>query len=353
MTEMSTHDPAAGVAARRLPRAELLRLHELMVEGRGLEERLIRMQRQGEGYFWIGGPGEEAFNASLGLLVKKGRGLDHDFLHLHYRSSATLLAMGAPSIDALRQMANRTTDPYSRGRNFVGHFSKREWNVIPVTSPIEVQYAIAIGTGLAQRRSGCTGLTVVQGGDAGSAEGEFASCLIWASRPGAELPMLIVVANNAYGISTPAHTQHGEKRIVDRGIAFGIRAFTCDGNDAEDSYLTLREALDYVRSERRPAILECHLSRLYGHSSSSGSNRVPDEVDCLDVIEERLAARGWRSREESKALFAEHEARMQEAHKQVLTEPRPTGEQIWEHVFADRNVVAEDLAAPGPAAEDR
>ena len=62
-----------------------------MVTARVLEERLIRMQRQGEGYFWIGGPGEEAFNTALGLLVKKGQGLDHDYLHLHYRSSATVL----------------------------------------------------------------------------------------------------------------------------------------------------------------------------------------------------------------------------------------------------------------------
>jgi 2-oxoisovalerate dehydrogenase E1 component alpha subunit len=53
-------------------------MHDLMIEGRALEERLIRMQRGGEGYFWIGGPGEEAFNTALGLLVNKGEGLDHD-----------------------------------------------------------------------------------------------------------------------------------------------------------------------------------------------------------------------------------------------------------------------------------
>jgi 2-oxoisovalerate dehydrogenase E1 component alpha subunit len=104
------------------------------------------MQRQGDGYFWIGGPGEEAFNTALGLLVNKGRGLNHDFLHLHYRSSATLVAMGADPIDTLRLMANTATDPYTRGRNFAGHYSVRKWNVCPVSSPIEVQYSIAIGT---------------------------------------------------------------------------------------------------------------------------------------------------------------------------------------------------------------
>src|SRR3954453_22692368 len=96
----------------------LLRIHELMLRGRVLEERLITMYRQGDGYFWIGGPGEEAFNVPLGLLVDKGLGVDHDYLHLHYRSSGTLLAMGADPVDSLRQMKNVATDPYSKGRNF-------------------------------------------------------------------------------------------------------------------------------------------------------------------------------------------------------------------------------------------
>lgn len=338
---MSTDTPAPSPreVAPRLPKGQLLRLHELMLEGRVLEERLIRMQRQGEGYFWIGGPGEEAFNTCLGLLVKKGQGLDHDYMHLHYRSSATMLALGAPSIDALRQMHNVKTDPYSEGRNFVGHFSKREWNVVPITSPIEVQYSVAIGTGLAQKRHGGTGLTIVQGGDAGSAEGDFATCLVWASRPGNELPMLIIVTNNEWGISTPAESQHGEENVSDRGKPFGMRTAVCDGNDVEASWFAIREAMDYVRTERRPFVLEARLSRLYGHSSSSGSNYVSTEIDCLTQLEQTLEARGWRSQEECLALREELEAKMQAWYKQVLTEPKPDAEDIWKYVFADKNLV--------------
>jgi len=80
-------------------------------------------EQVGQGYFWIGGPGEEAFNVCLGLQVKKGRGPAYDYLHLHYRNSATLVAMGMPLIDGVRQMAMTRTDPHSMGRNF------------PVTSP--------------------------------------------------------------------------------------------------------------------------------------------------------------------------------------------------------------------------
>lgn len=345
MTDMSTDVSPSRPPGRpasdqpRMLRDQLVHIHDVMLEGRVLEERLIRMQRQGDGYFWIGGPGEEAFNACLGLLVNKGSGLDHDYLHLHYRSSATLLAMGAPSIDALRQMHSTATDPYSEGRNFVGHFSKREWNVAPISSPIEVQYAIAIGTGIAQKRHGGRGITIVQGGDAGTAEGDFASCLIWASRPGNELPMLIIVTNNQWGISTAASTQHGEKHIADRGKAYGIRTGVCDGNDPEKASFALQEAMEYVRTERRPFLLEAMVSRLYGHSSSSGSNYVTEEVDCVVELEKKLDRRGWRSLEESRRLREELEAKMQAWYKQVLSEPHPEGQDIWKYVFADKNYV--------------
>ncbi|MCA9618429.1 MAG: thiamine pyrophosphate-dependent dehydrogenase E1 component subunit alpha [Myxococcales bacterium] len=317
-------------------------MHELMLTSRLLEERLIRMQRQGDGYFWIGGPGEEAFNVALGLLVKKGRGLDHDFLHLHYRSSPTLIAMGADPVDSLRLMANTASDPYTQGRNFAGHYSVRAWNVCPISSPIEVQYSIAIGTAMAQRRHGGDGITIVQGGDAGSAEGDFATCLVWSSRPGQELPILIIVANNSWGISTAAETQHGDDPIAGRGAAFGMRTMVIDGNDPIAAYLGLSEAMSYVRKERKPLVLEARLSRLHGHSSSSGANRVTDEPDCLADFEAQLDAWGLRDRETSEAMRAAEEKRLLEATREVLQEPKPAPEQAFDYVFATRNIVAED-----------
>ena len=317
----------------------LLRMHELMLKGRLLEERLIRMQKQGDGYFWIGGPGEEAFNTALGLLVHKGEGVDYDYLHLHYRSSATMLAMGADPLDALRQMKNTATDPYSGGRNFAGHYSIRKWNVVPVSSPIEVQYSMAPGTALAQKRRGGRGITIVQGGDAGTAEGDFATCLIWASRPGNEVPCLMLVTNNTYGISTPAATQHGEQHVADRGKAFGLRTKVIDGNDAETAYRELAEAMEYVRTERRPFLLEARVSRLYGHSSSSGANFVKEEADCLRALEDKLEARGLRSRAEMEAMRASITEELLAGARRVAEEPQPNGDTIWDHVWADRDVV--------------
>src|SRR3569623_373552 len=337
---MSTSVPASSrtvavppAAPGRMPAELCLHIYDLMLRARLIEERLITIYKQGDGYFWIGGPGEETFNVPLGLLVDKGMGVDHDYLHLHYRSTATLLAMGADPVDSLRQMKNTITDPYSRGRNFAGHFSVRKWNVVPVTSPIEVQFSIAIGTARAQRRA--KGISIVQGGDAGTAEGDFATARVWSSRKGCELPLLMIVTNNRYGISTPYAGQHGYDQISERGKAFGMQTAVVDGNDPEASYAALQKAIEYVRTEKKPYLLEAMVSRLRGHSSASGANLVKEELDCLEVWEQQLEARGLMTRAAMNALREQITNELAEASKRVRGEPAPEPEQIWEHVFAD------------------
>lgn len=317
----------------KLPSELLIRIHDLAVKARVLEERLIRMYKQSEGYFWIGGPGEEAFNVPLGLQVDKGEGPDHDYLHLHYRSDAVLLAMGAEPMDFIRQMKNTAMDPFSGGRNFGNHPSRRKWNVVPVTSTIETQYQPAIGTGIAQKRHGGRGITIVTGGDAGTAEGDFASCMVWASRPENELPILIIVTNNSWGISTPASTQHGEKRISDRGKAFGMPTRTINGNDVEESYFAIKDAMSYVREQRKPYLLEAMVSRLYGHSSASGANFVEGEEDPIVTFESKLEAAGIMSRAQMDQLRDKYSAEMLELVKKVRKEQMPDPSTIYDYVY--------------------
>src|SRR5207247_1767711 len=182
----------AGVATGEefLPAERCRQLHRIMLQARAMEERMIKMSKSGEGFFWIGGPGEEAFNAALGLHVKKGQGPDYDYLHLHYRNSATLVAMGMPLIDGIRQMGMTITDPHSAGRN-----------------------------------------------------------------PGA-----------------PA-------RVV-------------DGNDPVASWFAGQRAMKHCRTGRRPFMLEAMVSRLHGHSSSSGAARVTTETDCIALFEKRMIEAG-------------------------------------------------------------
>jgi 2-oxoisovalerate dehydrogenase E1 component alpha subunit len=295
---------------------------------------LIRMMRTGHGYFWIGGPGEEGFNVPLGLLLKKGHGPDYDYLHLHYRSSAIVLTMGAAPIDILRQMRSTVTDPYSKGRNFVNHFAIKRWNIVPVTPAIETQYVVAPGTAHVQRRHGGSGLSIVNGGDAGSAEGDFWSCMNWSTRPGHELPVLILLAQNKWGISTPATQTQNTLNLNERANGFGIRNQCVDGNDPIASYHAIREAMQYIREERKPYVLQANVSRLYGHSSSSGASRY-DEPDCLQLYEQRLVRDGLMTEAEQKAVWDRWQAHLGDALKQVVTEPMPGKDDVLTHVFYD------------------
>ena len=313
----------------------LLKIHELMVRARLLEERLIKMSKGGDGFFWIGGPGEEAFNVPLGLQIKKGHGVNHDFLHLHYRSSAIVQALGGKPIDAIRQMRSVAADPYSKGRNFVNHYAIPEWNLVPISPTIETQYATAIGTGIAQARAKTDAITVVNGGDAGTAEGDFHSCLVWSNRPVLPLPILIIVVNNGWGISTKEETQHGEKKISDWAMAFpGMPSRTINGNDVAESWTALAEAFAYVRKNRKPYLLEAKCSRLYGHSSSSGANRIP-EADCIETLEKSMIASGLTKAAALKKVWENEAIALDAAHQQVKKEPFPVEASVWEDVFAD------------------
>lgn len=311
------------------------KIHDLMVKARVLEERLIKIYKSGEGFFWIGGPGQEAFDIPLGLQVKKGQGPDNDWLHLHYRSTPILVAMGLEMIDGIRMMKNLETDSSSHGRNFCNHYAYPQWNVAPITSPIEVQYSMALGTAQAQKRHGGTGITIVTGGDAGTAEGDFASCLIWASRPGSELPILILVEDNKWGISTPSKGQHGETNIADRAKAFNIKSAIVDGNDLEASWEAIDVAMNYVRKTRKPYFLQAHVSRLYGHSSASGANRYENEIDCIEEFEKNLLKNKTMSKQEISDVWEKYQAESLRELEKARKEPNPTPESIWEYVYAN------------------
>src|SRR5690606_21978168 len=290
-----------------------------------------RIYKMGEAFFWIGGPGEEAFGVPLGLLAKKGQGIDYDWFHLHYRASPTLIAMGMEMIEGIRLIMNKATDTSTGGRNFSGHYCYPKWNIAPITSPIEVQYSQAMGTAWVQKRNKTKSITIVSGGDAGTAEGDFASSLIWSSRPGRELPMLITVQNNKWGISTDYESQHGEEFIADRGKAFGIRSSTIYGNDVEESYIRLKEEMDYVRKERRPALVEIFVSRLYGHSSASGANFISNEEDPLKLLEKKLLKAGAITEDKIKKIYYDYDEQSKRDLEIVRKEAAPLPESIWDH----------------------
>jgi 2-oxoisovalerate dehydrogenase E1 component alpha subunit len=335
--------PGLGNKDEFLPATRCLEIHRLMVRARVMEERMIKMSKSGEGYFWIGGPGEEAFNVCLGLQIKKGEGPAYDFLHLHYRNSAALIAMGMPVLDSARQMAMARTDTHSMGRNFASHFAKKEWNILPVSSVIAIQWVKAPGTAIVQKRHGGDGVTIVIGGDAGTAEGDFSSCLIWSTRPENELPVLMIVMNNGWGISTTHCSQHACVSFIDRARPFGIPGEVIDGNDPIPSWFAVQRALHHCRTTRRPYILEARVSRLFGHSSSSGAPRSTD-ADCLALFEERLVHARLIDRGVIETIYAEEQAEVDAAVAQAVREPKPQPSDVETHTYAPSSV---DQVYPG------
>ena len=335
--------PGLESAEGFLSASRCLQIHRIMVRSRVMEERMIKMSKSGEGYFWIGGPGEEAFNTCLGLQVKKGQGAAYDYLHLHYRNSATMVAMGMELIDGIRQMGMTATDPFSVGRNFPSHFSRKAWNVVPVSSVIEVQFAMAPGTALVQKRHGDDGVTIVVGGEAGTAEGDFATCMVWSSRPGNELPVLMITMNNGWGISTAHCTQHACKHTIERGQPFGIPGEIVDGNDPVASWFAIERAMNHCRAERKPFMLEAMVSRMNGHSSSSGAPRSSD-ADCIALFEDRLLSAHLLDQAALDQVHEEAKAEADAAVAQAMQEPKPQPEDVEKFTYAPSAV---DAVYPG------
>ena len=332
-----------GSADQFLPGPRCLEIHRHMVRARTMEERMVKMSKSGEAYFYLGGPGEEAFNVALGLQIKKGQGPDFDYIHFHYRNSATMIAMGMPPIDCLRQMAMTATDPFSFGRNFTMHFCSKEWNIPPVVSAVGMQWSKAPGTAHVQKRHGGDGITIAIGGDGGTQEGDFQTCLIWTTRPGRELPVLMIVTNNRWAISTSEQNVHAEKHISDRGQAFGIPGESIDGNDPLASWFAVRKGMEYCRTQRRPYIIEAMVSRLYGHSSSSGSPRS-DDADCLPLFEQRLLDAGLIDKVQIEQVHAQAQDEIERAVELVMKEPRPRPEDVEKFIYAPSRV---DAVYPG------
>jgi len=274
-----------------------------MVRARVMEEQLIQLWRKGQGFFWTGGPGEENLNISLSRLLKKGEGLDFDFFHPHYRSGTVGLGMGLPMISFIRQMKALKSDPFTGGKNFVSHLAVKNWNIIPTSSPVATQCILALGTAKAQTRAAQKSLSVCVIGDGSSASPDFASSMIWSSRPDNNLPLLSIITNNDIGISTATKTQ--VRVISKRAEAFKIKHSIVDGLILGKTWSALFQAFEYVRQEQKPYVLEIKVPRLFGHSSSSGANRetslacpienlkkeIPFQLDFDNLLQEyRLAA---------------------------------------------------------------
>jgi 2-oxoisovalerate dehydrogenase E1 component alpha subunit len=146
----------------------------------------------------------------------------------------------------------------------------------------------------------------------------------------------MIVNNNGFGISTKWDGQHGEKQVSDRGKAFGIRTKTINGLDLFEVWEELSAAMDYVRTERKPFLLEVMVSRMNGHSSASGANRN-SEADPIVLFEEKLLKQKVLSKDEIAKVWERAHAEANESLLKVRQEPFPEPSSIYDHVWAEEN----------------
>jgi 2-oxoisovalerate dehydrogenase E1 component alpha subunit len=143
------------------------------------------------------------------------------------------------------------------------------------------------------------------------------------------------VQNNKWGISTSYDGQHGETNIADRAKAFNIKARVINGNDPVETYLAVQEDMDYIRKTGKPAFIEAHVSRLYGHSSASGANQVQGEVDPVKEFEKKLLKADLLKTKDVEKIWADFEAEGVRATEIARAEPVPTAASVWDHTFVN------------------
>src|SRR6266852_5556678 len=341
-----------------LDRETLIHLYRTMFLSRRLDDREIQLKRQNKIYFQISSAGHEAVTAAMGLLVRPGI----DWLYPYYRDRAFCLMVGVTPLETLLQAVGAKDDPASGGRQLPSHWGHPKWNIVSKSSCTGTQFVQAVGAAeatlyyqnhskaLAQAKKAPLGqyvhhhdneIVFVSAGDGATSEGE-----IWESLNAAcakKLPLLYLIEDNGYAISVPVEVQTAGGSISKLVRDFpGLHVAEIDGTDLLESYAVGKEAVDYVRQRRGPALLHAHVIRPYSHSLS-------DDEKLYKTAEEReeearrdpiskfslfLVREGLLDQKEIEALEAEVDREVREAADQALAAELPAIDSIRVNVYS-------------------
>ncbi len=349
---------SAETAPHKHPEAsEQRHAYRVAVRSRATEESIVRLVNKGEVSFAIWGPGEEIHGAATALALSRVATPDNFAFVPHYRSSCLcsfwceLNGHDEFLLDALRQQFSRVTDRISGGRQMVYHLNMPEQGILPVQSPVGMQLSKAAGYARGFQLKGRTdAFTLAVIGDGSTAEGDMHDAMtamsVW------QLPMIILVTDNEVAISTTPAEGRGIKSFKSFAEGYGIRHFTCDGRNFEETYRTTLEAATYCRDEQKPVLIHAHdLPRFNGHSSAADTTFDLEQDDPLIAFGESLVADGIlqeddilkRSPGEGRDFFAHHKlGRVMQKEfdvvksviNQVRNEPKPDVSTIFDHVRA-------------------
>ena len=249
---------------------ELLFLYEHLLRPRMIEEKMLILLRQGKISKWFSGIGQEA--VSVGAVQALAQ--DEFILPMH-RNLGVFTGRNVPYARLFTQFQGKLSG-FTKGRDRSFHFGSTEHHIVGMISHLGPQMALADGIALANKLSEKQKATLVFTGDGASSEGDFHEALnvaaVW------DLPVIFVIENNGYGLSTPSEEQFRFKHFIDKGPAYGIEAIQVDGNNILEVHRTIKAQAEKLRKTPKPVIIEAMTFRMRGHEEASGTKYVPKEL---------------------------------------------------------------------------
>jgi 2-oxoisovalerate dehydrogenase E1 component len=349
MTDASPARAAEGEALSGLQPERLRELHRALLLPRLIEEKMLLLLRQGRLSKWFSGIGQEAIAVGVVSALEP----DDWIVPLH-RNLGIFTGRGLELERLFRQLFGKA-DGFTNGRDRTFHFGAIEHHIVGMISHLGAMLPVADGLALAARLRGTKRVAAAFIGDGATSEGDFHEAVnlaaVW------KLPVLFVIENNLYGLSTPVAEQYAAQALADRGIGYGIPGLVVDGNDVLAVYRAIKRAADRARRGDGPTLLEFKTFRMRGHEEASGTAYVPPRLfeewarkDPIARFEAVLREAGLLDEAERERLRAELKARIDAVAEEALAAPEPqsTPEREVADVYAPSQVSADE-----PTAEER
>jgi 2-oxoisovalerate dehydrogenase E1 component len=294
-----------------LTNEQLVTLYQNLLWPRLIEEKMLVLLRQGRISKWFSGIGQEAISVGATMALHPDEWIMPLHRNLGVFTSRSML------LSRLFKQWQGAQDSYSKGRERSFHFGSREHHICGMISHLGPQLAIADGVALAYKLRRQDKVSLAFTGEGGTSEGDFHEALntaaVW------DLPVIFIIENNGYGLSTPVSEQYRCAQLADRARGYGMDSVVIDGNNVLAVYDTIKGVRDYCIRHQKPYLIECMTFRMRGHEEASGTKYVPQnlfdewaEKDPIKNYEKYLVGEGVLTTEEIESIHTEQKNRIEE-----------------------------------------